>query len=72
MLGGERSYVFKCYSKILYLLFGTFTVIGLVMSVAGICIRVNTGNFAEDAMEITGTISSIERYRDIDGDIHLL
>lgn len=56
--------------KILYLIFGIFTAIGLVMIVAGICIRVNTGNFAEDAMEITGTISSIERYRDIDGDIH--
>ena len=56
--------------KIMYLIFGIFAAIGLVMIVAGICIRVNTGNFAEDAGEITGTISSIEKYRDMDGDIH--
>lgn len=50
-------------------LFGIiFSGVGLIFFIVGISIALNNINFRNNALETTAVISSIERYRDSDGD----
>lgn len=56
--------------RFLYIFFGIFGVVGVILIIASICVTVSGMKFNETAVEITGTIANIESYRDPDGDRH--
>lgn len=53
-----------------YILFGIFGIVGVILIIVSICVTVSGMKFDETAVEITGTITDIESYRDSDGDRH--
>ncbi|MBR1854737.1 MAG: hypothetical protein IJ794_16595 [Lachnospiraceae bacterium] len=60
----------KSKKRTLVLFYVLFPLIGLGLMVGGWFFLMNTQRFHKTAVEITATISSIERYTDSDGDVH--
>ncbi len=56
--------------RFLYIFFGIFAMVGVIMIIISISVTVSGMKFDETAVEITGTIVDIESYRDSDGDRH--
>lgn len=62
--------IVKTVQRIMYFIFGIFAVIGLIQIIISVCILNSNRNYEKDSVEITGTISSIEGYKDIDDELY--
>lgn len=62
--------IVKTVQRIMYFIFGIFAVVGLVQIIISVCLLISNKNYEKDSIEITGTISSIESYKDQNDELY--